>query len=438
MIDMFMIVNFPSLPVLIFEPSSDEKRKKVAAAYGLKKTRRTEIEELKSELRSLREKARKDIRVNVEKFKELALRVPWLNLHEVDSPKDFLRIFKKIVPRKYPVSLNKSNIVVNEIRPYLRNAGYRTYIRYFSEFESLSLEKKVFKDYYMLPGLHDRNLIETFELKRAYDLAKSKIVKEYCAILSANAATLENGSFYFLQHMSNISKDLEEARVLFLLVGIEKIVETKCEAETQLRAIGVFGLEPAILDLKARPGEIFDFYTTQLSSGRREVHVVLFNNRRGELLSTDYEDLLLCIDCRACARQCPVGQHLDGIDDLIYSPKNMLLLSLQGSRKPFEACLHCGRCEIECPVGIRLPELMWRFQIDYQRRKGFSLRKLAFDNPEFLARLGGMLSPFSNLILRIPPMRFFMQIFPGIHRKANLPKFHRETFRDWLDARGKD
>lgn len=435
MISLLMIVNTSSPSVYFFEPSPDEKRKRSAALYGLKKVRRMEIEELKAELKSIRARAKENIGSNLESFKESLRGIPWLNLHEVDSPKDFLKIFRKHVPKKYPVSLNKSNIAVNELRPLLRKAGYRSYIRYFAEFENLSDEKRVFKDYYMLPGLHERNLIETFEVKHTHDLIRAHSLREYAAVLSVNAADSENGNLYFLQHMSNISKDISEAKILFLIVGVEKIVEKRTEAEKQVMSVGVFGLESVILDLKPKPEEVFDFEGLGFSDGKREIHVILLDNGRKRLLSTQYEELLLCIDCRACARQCPVGEHLQKYRNFVYSPKNMLLLSLQGKIKPFEFCLHCGRCEIECPVGIRLPELIWRSQVEYYGKRAKGLKRIAFDNPEMLARVGSMLSPFSNFSLRIPILRIFLQIFPGIHRKANLPKFHRETFRDWLNAR---
>jgi L-lactate utilization protein LutB len=168
------------------------------------------------------------------------------------------------------------------------------------------------------------------------------------------------------------------------------------------------------------------------------VHVLFFDNGRSRLLQGEYRDLFLCIDCRACARQCPVGQHLFFERELVYSPKNYLFAFLQGLVPSVEGCLHCGRCHVECPVGIDLPALLWRSQIEHYARHRRSWKKRMLDDPELLAKVGTLAAPLSTWVTRLAPVKACMQLVTGVHRRANLPAFQRRTFRTWLKEGRRD
>ena len=53
------------------------------------------------------------------------------------------------------VSVNKSSVISNELKPELKNSGFDVYVRYFKEFEDF--EKKI-TDYWQLPDFHQKNL----------------------------------------------------------------------------------------------------------------------------------------------------------------------------------------------------------------------------------------------------------------------------------------
>lgn len=433
-----MIVNTAPHRVFIFEPSPDESRKQIASIFGGKKIARKTLAEIKEALKEIRVRNRQNLEENIERFKKAIKNFAHLKIHFAKDPKDFLTILKENQKKKSTISLNKSNVVLNEIRPYLRREGYKSYIRYFSEFENFHSEKKFFLDYWMLPGMHEKNIVEKFDVKESLDLSVYRKGRDYVAILGVNAASAETGNLYFLQHMSNIAKDVLEASSIYFVVPLEKIVENDKDAMVQTNAMGVFGLESILLDLKPKKEEIFDFEGIPFANGKKDVNVVVFDNGRSGLLSTPFLDLLLCIDCRACARQCPVGQHLPLIEDIVYSPKNLLLLHLQGALKPFELCLHCGRCEVECPVGIEIPSLLWKAQLMYYEKKGRAIIKRMLDNPELLAKVGVFFSPFSNWALKLFPLRLLMWLVPGIHIKAKLPTFSTYTFRKWYKSKKRD
>jgi hypothetical protein len=54
------------------------------------------------------------------------------------------------------------------------------------------------------------------------------------------------------------------------------------------------------------------------------------------------------------------------------------------------------------------------------------------DDPEVLATLGAVTSPLSTWMMKKTIIRNLVQAFTGVDRNANLPEFHRKTFRTWL------
>ena len=284
--------------------------------------------------------------------------------------------------------------------------GFNTYLRYFTEFNNFDVDtfKKKVEDYWSVPGMHGRGLVESFEVRKQFYRLDPSEVRDYVAILGVNAASAEDGTLYFLQHMSNISKDLEQARKIILVVSVEKVLKDKEAALFHARSMGIFGLESILLDLNPNPTEVYNFEELPVLSGiqDREVHLIILDNGRTALLNNGYQDLFLCIDCRACARQCPIGKHLMVERGLVYSPKNYILSFLQGKVPPLDECLHCGRCEVECPVGIDVPTLVWKTQIDYAQKHGRSLKKRLLDDPEILAKMGTLTAPLANWAGSLP------------------------------------
>lgn len=422
-------------PLVIVEPSS-ERGVEHAARLFVRKEKRPDPAAVKKQLTEIRERARadhEDLRGTLERT--LAALAGVTVSHARDADEAVSQIAGVAGPTRL-ASVNKSNVILNELRQGLDRAGFRTYLRYCSEFKNFeegSFEKKLL-DYWSLPGLHDRNLTESFDVrKRAVSLAGSER-RDYIAILGVNAISAEDGSLYFLQHMSNISRDLEQARAIVAVVPLEKIVRDSREALLHTRAMGVFGLESVLLDLEPHPLERYDFEALEpLAAERRPaVHLILYDNGRTSMLSNAFRDLFLCIDCRACARQCPVGQHLLFEHGLVYSPKNYLLAFLQGLVPSVEGCLHCGRCHVECPVGIDLPALLWRSQVEHYARHRRSWKKRLLDDPELLAKIGSQTAPLSTWMTRMRAVKVCIQLVAGVHRKANLPPFQRATFRTWL------
>ena len=417
--------------IQVLEPAAGQKQRQ-AAGIVVAKENRLDLESIKAHLKEIRQGARDRHAPLLKKLKKSIGRYPEVKLSTAADAKEAASYIGRIAEKGGIASINKSSVVVNELRPELHAAGFKTYIRYFKEFKNFETFEKKIDDYWGLPGLHERGLLEWFGISQTVRQQSSLPARDYVAILGVNAISAEDGSVFFLQHMSNISHDIEQAQKVVLVVSLDKVLPNKETAFFHTRAMGIFGLESVLLDLAPNHEEEYDFDSLPLAGDHtRELHVLILDNGRSELLNNGYADLFLCIDCRACARQCPIGQHLLVSRGMSYSPKNYLLGFLQGWLPSTEACLHCGRCEVECPVDIDIPTLLWRSQIDDYARRGRSWKKKILDNPEFLARLGSWTAPLANWAKNMNIVKFIMQTVAGIHRKANLPTFHHQTLRKW-------
>ncbi|KKM24913.1 hypothetical protein LCGC14_1600290 [marine sediment metagenome] len=410
------------------EPAAGQRR---AAGIVARRESPLDLESIKTQLGEIRRHCRDNQASLMEEYKKNVVQFAGVEWTVAPDAAQAASYIKQVAGRTDLVSINKSNVVVNELRPQLEAAGLRTYVRYFKEFDAF--EKKV-EDYWGLSGFHEKGMVESFDVARTFTHLKSGQVRDYIAVVGVNAVSAADGSAFFLQHMSNISKDLQQAKKIVIVVCPEKIVKDRPAALLQTRSMGVFGLESILLDLGPKEVEKYDFEGLPTITADRELHVLILDNGRTEIFARRYRDLFLCMDCRACARQCPIGQHMD-LGGMLWSPKNYLLGFLQGRVDTTEACLHCGCCEVDCPVDIDIPALIWRAQAEHYAKHGRSWKKQLMDQPELLAKVGSMTAPLSNWASSPSLCRRIMEAVIGIHRNARLPAFHRRTLKKWVNHR---
>jgi len=420
-------------PLLMVEPAAGRRR---AAGILARGESRPDLESIRAKLGEVRRHARDNQTSLMEEYKKNLAQfagVQWTVAADAAQAASYV---KQLAGGTDLVSINKSNVVVNELRPELQAAGLQTYVRYFKEFDRF--EKKI-EDYWELPGFHEKGLVESFDVAGTFAHLKSSQVRDYVAVVGVNAVSAGDGAVFFLQHMSNISKDLQQAKKIVLVVAPEKIVKDSAAALLQTKSMGVFGLESVLLGLGPKEVEKYDFeglptITEDGDIEDRELHVLILDNGRTEIFADHYRDLFLCMDCGACSRQCPIGQHMD-VDEMIFSPKNYLLGFLQGWVDATEDCLHCGRCHVECPVDIDIPALIWRAQFEHYAKHGRSWKKQLMDGPELLAKIGSMTAPVSNWVNGFSVCKRIMETVVGVHKNAPRPAFHRRTFKKWMDRR---
>jgi L-lactate dehydrogenase complex protein LldF len=129
-----------------------------------------------------------------------------------------------------------------------------------------------------------------------------------------------------------------------------------------------------MLDVLARSatGQKLTVYSNVLTGPRRtgepdapeELHVVIVDNGRSDVLGGELAEILYCIRCGACLYACPVYQQIGGhAYGSVYSgPVGAVLTPALRGLGEFhdlpQASSLCGACREVCPVRIDIPRML--------------------------------------------------------------------------------
>ena len=151
-------------------------------------------------------------------------------------------------------------------------------------------------------------------------------------------------------------------RVYVVIMGVEKLVPTVEDAFLQYQALcrSATGQQCSVyLSMTSGPRKPGD------ADGPEEMHVILLDSGRVDMLAKGYGEALCCVRCGACLNVCPVYREIGGhaYGSTYSGPIGAVISPLLHTNVtdvdalPYASSL-CGACRDACPVKIDLPKLL--------------------------------------------------------------------------------
>jgi Fe-S oxidoreductase len=93
-----------------------------------------------------------------------------------------------------------------------------------------------------------------------------------------------------------------------------------------------------------------------------------------------------------------------------------------------DLCLECRACKAECPVGVDVARFKSEFLAGYWRKHGLPVGKRVLGNVHRLSALGSRFAPFSNAVTSSVVGRWLNEKLVGIDRRRTPPAWTSKTF----------
>ncbi|KPV42470.1 amino acid dehydrogenase [Alicyclobacillus ferrooxydans] len=204
--------------------------------------------------------------------------------------------------------------------------------------------------------------VDTDELAAyARKYLRDKFFAADMGITGCNFGVAESGSVVIVSNEGNARMTSSLPKVHVVVMGMERLVPSFADLDILLTLLP-----------KVASGQRTISYVTAIHGpkqapdldGPEELHIVIVDNGRSNMLGTEYQQALNCIRCGNCSNVCPVYRHAGGhaYGGVYNGPIGAIITPLmEGIEKwkdlPYASSL-CGACTDACPVKIPLHEYL--------------------------------------------------------------------------------
>ncbi len=106
-------------------------------------------------------------------------------------------------------------------------------------------------------------------------------------------------------------------------------------------------------------------------------------------------------------------------------------------KESLDLCLACKGCKSDCPVGVDLATYKSEFLSHYYDGRPRPLSAYLFGNIDLFARAASLAPGLANLATQLPLLRDLSRLIAGIPPERSIPAIAPETFRSWFHRRSR-